>query len=504
MKRLFSEVYLHLIAGVIALGILGISAHTLWIDRQNTWQEAERSSRNVLTTIARDLEGKLDLLDLSLRGAMEGLKYLGSEQLPPDLQYRMLFDRAATASFMGTLLLVDQAGNLIADAGPIIAPRSLNVADREYFIAHKENNHIGLYISRPYTSRTRLGDTSIGISRKLSDPAGRFAGVVMGSMPLTTINQLFDNLSLGQHGAINLFRNDGILLTRYPYDASQIDQDHGGSPHVRRILADKSGTFDSVSPIDGVRRIISYERLERYPLVLTVALSVEEIFSAWQRKALVLSLATLALCCAVVGLTILFQRELMRRTKAETKLRRIARTDDLTGLPNRRAFRETFEREWRHAIRSGSALSLLYIDADYFKNFNDHYGHGRGDEALRAVAGTLENNIRRPRDVAARYGGEEFAIVLPETDLAGARLIAENIRQNIIALDIAHEGSPYRVVTVSIGIASVHPSRGSVRATLLEAADRALYGAKAAGRNCIHHHEPGADPQHMRLPHAAA
>ncbi|MDG2571193.1 hypothetical protein P7L87_26930, partial [Vibrio parahaemolyticus] len=129
MKRLFSEVYLHLIAGVIALGILGISAHTLWIDRQNTWQEAERSSRNVLTTIARDHEGKLDLLDLSLRGAMEGLKYLGSEQLPPDLQYRMLFDRAATASFMGTFLLVDQAGNLIADAGPIIAPRSLNVAD---------------------------------------------------------------------------------------------------------------------------------------------------------------------------------------------------------------------------------------------------------------------------------------------------------------------------------------------------------------------------------------
>ncbi|WP_114947777.1 sensor domain-containing diguanylate cyclase [Microvirga calopogonii] len=504
MKRLFSEVYLHLIAGVIALGILGISAHTLWIDRQNTWQEAEKSSRNVLTTIARDLEGKLDLLDLSLRGAMEGLRYLGSQQLPPDLQYRMLFDRTATASFMGTLLVVDQAGNLIADAGPMIAPRALNVADREYFIAHKANNHIGLYISRPFASRTRQGDTSIGISRKLSDQAGRFAGVVMGSMPLTTINQLFNNLSLGQHGAINLFRNDGILLTRYPYDESQVDQDLGGSPHVRRLLAEKSGTFDSVSPIDGVRRIISFERLERYPLVLTVALSVEEVFSAWQRKALVLSLATLVLCCAVVGLTVLFQRELKRRTRAETKLRRIARTDDLTGLPNRRAFRETFEREWRHAVRSGSALSLLYIDADYFKNFNDHYGHGRGDEALRAVASTLESNIRRPRDVAVRHGGEEFAIVLPETDLQGAKLIAENIRQSIVALSITHEGSPYQVVTVSIGIASVNPSRESDRATLLEAADRALYAAKAAGRNCVHHRESEADPQQKRLPHAAA
>ncbi|QRM30593.1 sensor domain-containing diguanylate cyclase [Microvirga sp. VF16] len=504
MKRLFSEVYLHLIAGVIALGILGISAHTLWMDRQNTWHEAEKSSRNVLTTIARDLDGNLELLDLSLKGAMEGLRYLSVQQLPPDLQYRMLFDRAVSASFMGTLLVVDQDGNLIADAGPVIASRSLNVSDREYFVAHKENNHIGLYVSRPFASRTRSGDLSIGFSRRLSDSAGRFAGVVMGSMPLATINQQFDNLILGQQGAINLFRYDGILLTRYPYDAGQINQDLGASPHVQRLLQAKSGTFDSISPIDGVRRIISFERLNKYPLVLTVALSVDEIFSAWQRKALVLSLATLALCCAVVGLTYLFQRELKRRTRAETKLRRIARTDDLTRLPNRRAFRETFEREWRQAIRSGSVLSLLFVDADYFKSFNDRYGHGRGDEVLRGIASTLETNIRRPRDVAARYGGEEFAIVLPETDLAGARLIAENIRQTIIAMGIAHEGSPYQTVTASIGIASVQPSRGSERAAFLDAADQALYQAKAAGRNCVRSPEDGAKFQGALLPHEAA
>ena len=154
MKRLLSDVYLHLIAGVIALGILGISAHTLWMDRQNLWQEAEKSSRNVLTTIARDLDGKIELLDTSLKGAMAGLRHPDFQRLPPDLQYRMLFDRAASASFMGTLLLVDREGNLIADAGPIIAPRSLNVADREYFIVHRENSHLGLHVSRPFTSRT--------------------------------------------------------------------------------------------------------------------------------------------------------------------------------------------------------------------------------------------------------------------------------------------------------------------------------------------------------------
>jgi diguanylate cyclase (GGDEF)-like protein len=504
MKRLLSEVYLHLIAGVIALGILGISAHTLWMDRLGTWQEAEKSSRNVLTTIARDLDSNLELLDLSLKGAIEGLHHLSFHKVAPDLQYRMLFDRAVSASFMGSLLLVDRNGDLIADAGPVIASRSLNVSDREDFKAHKEGNHIGLYVSRPYRSKAPRGDLSIGISRRLSDPDGGFAGVAMGSIALNTINQRFENLSLGQLGSINIFRGDGVLLTRYPYDERQINQDLGASPHVQRLLQSKSGTFDSVSPIDGVHRIISFERLDKYPLVLTVAVSMDEVFSAWERKALVLSLVTLVLCCAVVRLTFLFQRELKCRTIAETKLRRIARTDDLTGLPNRRAFRETFEREWRQAIRSSSSLSLLFLDADYFKSFNDRYGHGRGDEVLRAISGTLDAGIRRPRDIAARYGGEEFAVVLPETDLAGALTIADNIRQTITAMGIAHEGSPYRIVTASIGVASAQPSRGSERSSLLEAADQALYRAKAAGRNAVGSAGGDARPHQAALPNAAA
>ena len=505
MKRLFSEVYLNLIAGVIALGILAVSAHTLWIDRMDTWQEAEKSSRNILTTIARDLGSDLELLDLSLKGAKEGLDHVGFQELPPDFQHRILFDRAVSASSMGSLLILDESGALIADAGPVIASRSLNAAQHEYFTAHKDKSHMGLYVSRPFKSGISNGDLSIGISRRLSHTDGRFAGVVMGSISLSNINNLFEHLSLGREGAINLFRSDGILLTRHPFDENQINQDFSGSPHVQRLLQGKSGTFESVSPIDGIHRLISFERLERQPLVLTVALSVDEIFASWKRKALVLSLVTGALCSAVVGLTVLFQRELTRRTRAETKLRRIARTDDLTGLPNRRGFRETFERDWRQAIRSGSQISLLYVDADYFKNFNDRYGHGKGDEVLRAIAIALDANIRRPRDVAARYGGEEFAIVLPDTDLAGAQVIAENIRQAVMAIGVAHEGSPYQVTTVSIGAASAKPVRGSVGAPLLEAADAALYYAKAAGRNCVRVYElPRTAPHEQAASNEAA
>jgi len=485
MKRLLSETYLNIIAGVIALAILFVSAHTLWSDRQATWQEAERSSRNVLTAIARDLTSKLELLDSSLKGAMEARRLVGFRNLPADLQYRILFDRTASSTFMGSLLVVNENGDLVADAGPIIAPRSLNVADADYFQIHQQNNHIGLYVSRPFRSKIGPGEYGIGISRRLSHSDGRFEGVVMGSLPLADINELFKNLSLGSAGAINLFRGDGLLLTRYPYDENRLNQSFGTSPHVQRLLQERSGTFESVSPIDGVRRLLSFERLDRYPLVLTVALSVDEVFAAWRKKALIMGLVTALLCSAVVGLTFLFQSELRRRTKAEAKLRRIARTDDLTGLPNRRAFRETFERDWRQSVRTKTPLSLLYVDADWFKSFNDRYGHGRGDEVLRAIASTIEGNVRRPRDTAARFGGEEFAVVLPDTDLAGAQVIAENIRRAILDLGIVHEGNPHGIVTVSVGLASTCPGRQDAKSALQEAADRALYAAKAAGRNCI-------------------
>lgn len=467
-------------------GILAISAHTLWVDYLDTWRDAEKASQNVLTVIARNLNSNLELLDLSLNGVAEGLRQAGFQQLPPDLQYRVLFDRSAATPFIGSLLVVNEAGNLVADAGPSILPRDINVSDAPYFTTHKERSTIGLYVSRPYKSKVRLGDFSIAFSRRLSHPDGGFAGVVMGSMPLSSIDNLLKELTLGQKSAINLFRGDGVLLTRYPFDETQINHDFGHSPHVQRLLKSKSGTFDSVSPIDGVRRIISFQRLEKYPLVLTVALATDEVLAGWKQKAIVLSTMTGALCLAVIGLTFLFQRELARRTKAETKLRRIARTDDLTGLLNRRGFRETFEREWRQAIRSEAPLSLLYIDVDYFKSFNDRYGHGYGDQVLRSIATTLEANIRRPRDIAARHGGEEFAVVLPETDAVGAQLIAETIRQAIMGIGIAHERSPYKTVTVSIGVATARPPRGKATAHLLEAADSALYGAKASGRNRVH------------------
>jgi diguanylate cyclase (GGDEF)-like protein len=163
----------------------------------------------------------------------------------------------------------------------------------------------------------------------------------------------------------------------------------------------------------------------------------------------------------------------------------LARHDGLTGLPNRRCLDETLEMEWRRATRDGTPLSLLMIDVDHFKAFNDVLGHQRGDDCLKRISAELRLHTRRPADLVARYGGEEFVILLPETPALHAIAIAERVRSTIEAAAIAHPSSPHGCVTVSIGVATQYPELTSAVADLLSSADRLLYQAKHNGRNRV-------------------
>ncbi len=168
-------------------------------------------------------------------------------------------------------------------------------------------------------------------------------------------------------------------------------------------------------------------------------------------------------------------------------LRELALLDALTGLGNRRYFDQALDRELRRAIRDHTSIALLMIDADHFKAYNDSYGHPAGDNCLRAIGSAIRSVVQRPSDVRVRYGGEEFAVLLTGTDEAGAMAVADAIQANIVALQMRHAGSPHGQVSVSIGVASVKPDRGTIRGDkLVRAADRALYAAKAAGRNGTH------------------
>ncbi len=170
---------------------------------------------------------------------------------------------------------------------------------------------------------------------------------------------------------------------------------------------------------------------------------------------------------------------------ANQELVRISSSDGLTGVANRRFFDESISTEWRRARRHSNSIAFLMCDVDNFKLFNDTYGHQAGDDCLRKVAAALSSNTERPGDIVARYGGEEFAVVLPETTMGGALMVAEKIRHAIRELNIPHQHSPGGRVTISIGIASAAPGFDNPPDDLIRAADKALYRAKREGRDRI-------------------
>lgn len=166
-------------------------------------------------------------------------------------------------------------------------------------------------------------------------------------------------------------------------------------------------------------------------------------------------------------------------------LEQLASLDGLTNIPNRRKFDEVIENEWKRSLRYHFPLSVIMIDVDQFKQFNDHYGHAAGDTCLQEVAKALKNCLKRPYDLIARYGGEEFVVVLPDVDTFGAKLVGERMKQAVEDLHISHgKSSVFNRVTVSLGVATIHPQENkNSHVDVVEAADQFLYKAKASGRN---------------------
>ncbi len=175
-----------------------------------------------------------------------------------------------------------------------------------------------------------------------------------------------------------------------------------------------------------------------------------------------------------------------RLYKENRSLEKLSILDSLTGLHNRRYFDVTLNKEFQRARRNGATLSLLMIDIDAFKAYNDHYGHPAGDECLKRIAGVFRKIVNRSNDLVARYGGEEFAIILPDTPLTGATGVAEALRREVATLRIHHGVSRIsEVVTISVGVAAMAPQAGDQPNNLITAADQALYQSKAAGRNQV-------------------
>jgi diguanylate cyclase (GGDEF)-like protein len=471
----------------IALGILApvsmlaLSAFMLLELRRDAWDKAEQTSKNLLQVIERDIARNLEIYDLSLQAVVDNLHDPLVTGVNPKLRQLVLFDRAATARDMGVLLVLDEHGDIMVDAGSW-PPRKANYADRDYFQAHKARADLGLYVGRPLVSRL-TGDRALPFSRRITKGDGSFGGVVLGTLKLSYFARLFDQLGLGREGAINLYHRDGTRIMRQPFVEADIGANIAESSNFKRFVATRDGSFVAGSVRDGVTRHYAFTKVDGLPLVLNVALSADEIEAEWRAKALVIGSILLALCALTAGLSLLFGRELRRRTAMEAELARLSMTDALTGLPNRRRFDEELARAWGTARRSGTPLSLIIVDADHFKQVNDRYGHGVGDAVLQGLAGALGRSVHRPSDLVCRHGGEEFALLLPDTDAAGAYRIADRVHAEAATVSVGRAGIGAGAVTVSIGLSCTAGLDVSDAAELTRLADEALYRAKDSGRN---------------------
>ncbi len=470
--------------GVLApLGMLGVSGLMLLDLRRDAWDRAEQTSMNLLQVIERDIARTIETYDLSLRAVVDNLKAPGIDRISPELRQLILFDRAATAQDLGAMVVVDEHGDSVIDAEAVPA-RKANYADRDYFRAHKAHADLGLVIGRPQLSRL-MGVRVIALSRRIDKPDGSFGGVVVGTLKLSYFTRLFDRLQLGRDGTINLYLRDGTHIVRHPFVEADIGRNAAGSPNFAHFVSADSGSFVGRSIKDGIERTYAFTRIGELPLILNVALSTAAIEAAWRAKALVIAIVAVTLCGLAVILSLLFGHELRRRDAMQAELAKLSRTDVLTGLPNRRAFEERFAQVSGSSARSGRPVSLLIVDADHFKRFNDRYGHQVGDAVLQGLARCLAASVHRPHDLVCRLGGEEFALLLPDTDQAGALRIADKVHAELSTLAIGSAGIGAGAVTVSIGLASGLPDAAAAPPSidLYRLADGALYEAKERGRN---------------------
>ena len=479
----------HLIVGVLgtlmSLAAFGISAATLWAARSEVVEHAHETSRNVAAVLVSEIARTVETSNNALVALAIDLGNPAVARMDAGLRHDVLFERTA-AQYVTGMGVTDRYGHLID--GCCSPTHNWDFSDRDYFKVHRDADNVGLYVSEAYRARSRGDTESIALSRRIERPDHAFDGIAVVAIDLAYFEQLLSRLDVGPNGVSAIVRADGTILARNPsLNDGQMNLLRR-SKSFKRMVNSESGFYPARSSIDGVVRLYTYQRIPGTPLIAVVAPAEHDVLAGIRRLSWTVGVSAIVistLFCAVVWLLAFALRDNLRK---QTLLTDLTRTDPLTGLHNRRALDTALADEWERLQRgSDGSLSILFIDADHFKQYNDRHGHAVGDTALRFLAKCIRAHTRRRGDLAARYGGEEFVAVLPDTDEGGAAQVAEAIRRAVERNGLDGFDATIPAFTVSIGCATGHRAHPRSVHALSHQADLALYAAKRQGRNRVCH-----------------
>ncbi|ACT07609.1 diguanylate cyclase [Dickeya chrysanthemi Ech1591] len=482
-----------------SLIFVSASIWSFWDSYQRLLVDAEKNVVNLSVAMSRQAQDTFVPIEVAMDDMLRELLQTG---MLDSRRVKSVLDthRAVLPQLVG-FYLFDQKGNLISSTGK--GPLYIyNSSRREYFSWLKENNTASLYIGKVSVS-TLTRRRIIPVAKRINGPDGEFKGVFLATIDHNYFGNFYSYFSLDYNGVLSLMNADGHAIYLYPNREQYINSNFSdGGLFEQSRLEQGSGSGTWRTTLDNKVRIVGYVRLNRYPLVVAASLDKDALQARWLTEnmpAMVINIMVLlamffsgGFVLKQVRLTVRNKEAISRLHQEESNknkvLQKLALIDPLTKLANRRRFDLYLEQSLARARDEGSPLSLIMLDVDFFKRYNDTYGHVLGDRCLTQLGGVLSAVSLPDGALTARYGGEEFAIILPGMNGEQAAVYGERVVSDVRRCALPHEASllPEQVVTVSVGVYSHSSDNPCDIQRLKEGADQALYLAKKKGRDrCV-------------------